>query len=160
MRPRPVSSNPWAAYLEEVSLSQVYQSSCVSLRYCRIRKCRMSRPGGVFRSSFSFRCERPPSPFFIPPSSVSATHLSVASAPYVLVLHGLTRWHSLSWLIDRWPPPRPTLGISSTSCLPEPPFPFLLCAPRRPSVCALLFLLYFSYIIYQVFSSIFPRHFR
>lgn len=29
-------------------------------------------------------------------SIVSATHLSVASAPYVLVLHGLTRWHSLS----------------------------------------------------------------
>jgi len=118
-------TNPWAAY-PGASPGQVCRQ-VAHLRYCRqaVQRCRMSRPGDSPFSSFVLELPSVPPARF--PSSISATHLSVV--PYVLVLYGLTRWHSLSWLIDRWPPPPPpppsppprsTSGIGST---PSPPAP-------------------------------------
>lgn len=83
-------------------------------------------------------------------SSISATDLSTVSVPYVLVLHGLTRWHSLSWLIDRWPSPRPTLGIGSIPLL----------SLQYPQAVPSFFCSIFLISSIKCFSSIFPRRFR
>lgn len=89
-------------------------------------------------------------PILLP--SISAIHLSVASAPYVLVLHGLTRWHSLSWLIDRWPPPRSTLGIGSIP--PSPLHP--IASPMPYLLSSALFFLYHLSNAFVYFPATFP----